>query len=139
MRPSYESDADRERECAVASKLAALAQMEVRLMPRRYPVDFALVDRRDNVRCWIEVKCRTNLREAFPTYMLSYGKYLTLAELQRVSGLPVRLAVQWSDDLGVLEIPAMHRISFGGRADRGDWQDQEPVALFEIGLFRVVE
>lgn len=137
-RPVYETQEDRSRERAVAERLAALSGTRALAMPLRYDVDYALVDDQERVRRWLEIKCRTNNRDAYPTYLLSYGKYLKLVALASASGVGVRLAVKWSDALGVLPIPSPHTISFGGRSDRKDWQDREPVALFPICDFRVV-
>lgn len=137
-RPIYETKADRSRERQVAERLGRLARMQAHPMPLRYKVDWALIDRHDRVRMWLEIKCRTNAMRRYPTYMLSIGKYLDMVHLQQSSNLPVRLAVQWTDHLGVLEVPAPHEIRIGGRSDRNDWQDQEPVALFDVSFFNVI-
>lgn len=139
MRPTYETKSDRARERRVAERLARLASKRAQQMPLRYQVDWALLDRFDRVCMWLEIKCRTNPMMQYPTYMLSLGKYHSMVQLQNNSNLPVRLVVQWSDHVGVLQVPAPHEIKIGGRKDRSDWQDQEPVALFDVSLFTVLQ
>jgi hypothetical protein len=136
MRPTYERQADREAEAAAVAKLARFGDLTPVKLPKFYKVDFALVGADGAIKRWIEVKCRTNEMWAYPTYMVSYHKYLDLLALQQASGIPACLVVQWQDALGVLRFPAPHKVGFGGRRDRGDNDDVEPVALINIAEFR---
>lgn len=119
-------------------RLAERRQLVVRKMPPRYPVDFALCDQQENVVGWAEVKCRTNPAQKYPTYMLSLAKYEGLVRLQLFTGLPAELVVAWTDFVGTLKVPALVRIGFGGRTDRGDDQDTEPVVLIPIRQFQMI-
>lgn len=138
MRPTYETKADRERERKVAAFIARKEGLSAVQMPLRYHVDFAFVDSRDKVAGWAEVKCRNNPMARYPTYMLSLAKYHAMVQLARETWLPVRLVVHWTDSIGALLVPADHEIGFGGRADRSDWQDREPVAHFPVSSFQVL-
>lgn len=133
-RPLYETEFDRENELAVAKAVGARYGWEARKLPSRYALDFALVEGAE-VRFWLEVKCRRNARAAYPTYMLSLSKVFALLELQERTSIRSGVAVSWTDCLGVLPLPSPYRVSIGGRTDRGDAQDVEPVALFDVGLF----
>lgn len=137
-RPLYETEADVSREAKVAHWLARRWKRQAVQLPKRYAVDYALVDPDGELTDWLEVKCRTNPMAQYPTYMLSAEKYWGMVRLQEASNRPVRLVVRWTDAVGVLSVPCGHQLSFGGRVDRGDRQDREPVVLFPIDSFEIV-
>ena len=53
--------------------------------------------------------------------------------------LPCRLAVMWTDNWGYTDLALTPEIvvSMGGRRDRGDEQDIEPVHLIPIFSFKI--
>ena len=57
--------------------------------------------------------------------------------LSETSKLPSFLVVRWSDNCGYIRIDTLldFEISMGGRTDRGDKQDIEPVMLIPIHNF----
>ncbi len=84
--------------------------------------------------CVVEIKVRRNERERYPTYMLSEAKYNALCALD-ARGANALLAVQWTDQLGVVRLPVEHTVSTGGRYDRNDSLDVERVVLIPITAF----
>lgn len=137
-RPIYEQAGDREREKWVAEHIAAMHGLTAVEMPRLWGFDYAFVDGLRNIKAIVEVKCRTYDMDAFATYMLSAKKLSGLLDMGRNSAVSVLLAVQWSDHLGLLALPAPHHLKIGGRKDRGDQRDIEPVVHFETRLFRII-
>ena len=138
MRPSYESSHDRENEKLVAEKLAS----HIRLTPRKiasrfYPCDYAFL-RDDRIVTMAEIKFRD--RE-YPTLMLSLHKWQQNVLLAQVSGVPVLLV--WSFPRNGNRMVLYTRIvperkfvvGMGGRWDRGDEQDTEPVIYLNQGEF----
>ena len=141
MRPIYERGKDRDNERRVAEWLAARQPGGKRAvqMPKRYPVDYALIDGPGVFTDWLEIKCRTNTRDAYPTYMVSLEKIRAMFDLARFTALPARLVVRWEDALGYLTLPTSdYEIKMGGRRDRDDWQDIEPMAHFHVGSFQLL-
>lgn len=139
-RPIYERGKDRDNERRVADWLARRQPGSLRpvQMPKRYPVDFALIDDRGEFNCWLEIKCRTNAIDAYPSYMVSLEKVRGMFDLARFTAIPTRLVVRWEDCLGYLNFPCPYEIRMGGRKDRGDWQDVEPMAHFDVRSFDVL-
>ena len=132
-RPTYESEADRGRQASVVAKLEHAFSL-----PATAPKDpFASYDaifRFAHHACVVEIKVRRNPREQYDTYMLSEAKYLALCSLVE-RGANALLAVQWTDELGVVRIPAEHTVGIGGRFDRGDSRDVERVVRIPTAAF----
>lgn len=133
-RPKYESDADRGNQHYVLTKLERAFGI-----PAERPTDeFASYDGMFTFpkgrKCAVEVKVRRNERGRYPTYMLSKMKYDILCGFAE-QGADALLAVQWTDQLGVIQLPAEHRVSTGGRYDRNDPMDVEQVVLIPTHKF----
>lgn len=136
-RPVYETPEDLAREAALAKIVARAAGRTLVKLPRRYVVDWMLMhDRR--VDSFIEAKCRTTPRDKYDSYMLSLWKYQHAKQLRELTGLHVWLVVRWTDHIGRVcltrpNLPA--QLTVGGRQDRGDPEDQEPVVLINVEEF----
>lgn len=138
MRPVYETREDLTRESAVAGVLEAAWRCRTAKLPRRYIVDFSL-HRSGKINAWAEIKTRTCESSAYPNYMLSLEKLLAGMRLERETGLPFLLVVKWRDQTAFCAPSKVaYEISFGGRFDRGDAQDVEPVALIPISEFKKI-
>jgi hypothetical protein len=148
MRPVYETEADRIRERAVALKVkawlagsAAHSATAVKLKPFS-PVDFAICKHDGTVVAFVEVKVRTCRSDEYDTYLLSMDKAIALRRLaQDTNGMLVYLAVEWMDRVGVFLVRAdtvFSRPMMGGRWDRGDGQDVEPVVHIPVSAFETV-
>jgi hypothetical protein len=80
--------------------------------------------------------------------MISLGKIMAARRLSEASQLPSFLLVQWTDPklwnydvCGYVRLDSLldFKIAVGGRTDRGDPQDIEPVALIPIGEFALLQ
>lgn len=138
-RPLYETHIDVKNELAVINTVAVLARMEAVKLPIRYSVDFALIKDK-SIRAWIEVKCRKNQQAAYSTLMISAAKLMDGVNLATQSGRPFFLIVRWTDKLGRLKINDLtnYNLGFGGRKDRSDAQDLEPVYEIPIKQFEII-
>ena len=86
----------------------------------------------------VEVKCRTNPMRKYPTYMVSATKATTIrdeAVSRRIAGV---LLVRWSDAVGWVRLDRLRdwNVTSGGRTDRADPLDIEPVLHVAITRFR---
>lgn len=136
MRPLYETqeDLDRERE-AIISLCGKTDSRPVKL-PISAHADYMMV--RDNeAKAVVEVKCRKNNRLAYDTYMISKHKYEGLLSWASYGLTPI-LLVRWADYIGYIKLPCQHEIATGGRTDRGDAQDVEPVVHIKTTDFTLI-
>lgn len=135
-RPFYETSDDLSREREVADEISRAWKCKVRKMPVSYRVDYALFSA-NTLLAWLEIKCRTNAMQAYDTYMISADKIMSGLDLAHHANAPFLLVVKWSDGIGYTKINKLsdYKIEFWGRADRGDPNDMEPVALIPIENF----
>jgi hypothetical protein len=136
MRPLYETKEDLDREMDLARRFGALTDSVPVKLPIEAHADFIMVRNR-MAKAVVEIKCRTNNRLAYDTYMLSQHKYAGLASWEHYGLTPI-LLVSWADTTGYVKIPCPHQISTGGRTDRGDAQDIESVVHIAISQFTLI-
>lgn len=132
-RPIYESDADRSNQAGVVAKLERAFGLPA-ITPKSALAPFDAAFRFTHNPCVVEVKVRRNTRARYPTYMLSEAKYNALCAFGD-RGINALLAVQWTDQLGVVQLPVEHTVTTGGRYDRGDSRDVERVVLIPTDAF----
>ena len=91
---------------------------------------------------WLEIKNRSNPIKQYPTFMLSMAKIMTAQQLSEASGLPSFVVVRWADAIGYTRIDSddeyeldVAYIGIGGRTDRNDAQDIEPLVYIRNSAF----
>lgn len=136
-RPIYETAETLKAEEGTISRIASVWGVTFRKLPVQYRVDWAL-ERDGRIVCWVESKKRKNLRTRYPSLMLSLSKVMHGLDLAKATGLPFVVVVEWVDALAYLRVERIPPLRFGGRADRGDWQDVEPVVDFPVEDFKIV-
>ena len=136
QRPLYESQKDLDEERKIAQFFAEKFDCTFSKMPIRYGLDYAIVRGR-KVCGFAEFKSRTNALERYDTYMLSLGKVVSAHTLTQATTLPSFLMVKWTNAIGYISLSTPYEIEMGGRNDRADWQDVEPVAHFKIKDFKL--
>lgn len=144
MRPTYETANDRRAEQSFLRELREPLQCDsvVQVSKRLYPVD-AIAYKGNRTVAFIEVKVRTNAMEFYPTYMISLEKFTRGAWFAECLNADYVIAVQWCDAFGFwrwrdhrLDQP---KIATGGRTDRNDSDDMEPVIHLPIAEFERFE
>jgi len=136
----YENANTLKHESTFAVDLARAWRCLLVKVPVKYCIDM-LAMRNGSPVAWVELKNRDTSSNAFGEYMLSLGKWKAGRELATATSLPFMLAVRWNDgDTCVrLDGETKIRLGFGGRADRGDWQDQEPMAFIPMKSFQRIQ
>lgn len=135
MRPIYENVRTLRDEDAVAETLAAAWRCEHYKLPRSYHVDRWL-ERDGRLVCWLEIKCRN---QRYDTFFISLQKVLSARSMARETYAPFVIAVSlpdgifWMKDAG--ETLDVRR---GGRSDRGDPADMEPMVHFAMSRFTLL-
>ena len=138
-RPTYENASDRSAETVAVQKFIKSFGGEVDFikLPMQYKMDFALT-RNGVITALVEVKCRRNKKHAYPTYMISMSKLVAAAGYRSI-GINCILLVQWADGMGWVQMSNEDwNVRVGGRKDRNDWQDIEPVTHIPIREFKDV-
>ena len=136
MRPTYENTSTLKHESTFAVDLGRVWRCLLVKVPVKYCIDTVAM-RNGSPVAWVELKNRDASSNAFGEYMLALSKWKEGRELAAATKLPFMLAVRWSDcDTCVrLDGEAKIRLGFGGRVDRGDWQDKEPMVYIPMSQF----
>lgn len=135
MRPIYETPTNRMNEHAAAVQFAAISHCEFVRHDPLFAWDYTFT-REGKPVAFIEVKCRNVPSTKYARYMVSESKCVTLCNGAGLAGVAAVLLVQWTDCLGWLRIDGVNwTTSTGGRWDRNDPLDVEPMAYFDIDQF----
>lgn len=135
-RPLYETPENLKREQEVAEQLKQKWDCEVRKLPIAYRLDYMILQEGKPVAV-LEIKCRNAMYEEMH---LSLHKWMAGRELSKSVGVPFILVYEFKNK-GIY----WHKVddtapelALGGRTDRGDWQDIEPMAVFRLSKFKVL-
>lgn len=136
-RPVYETKVDMTHEASVAECLANAWDCGIKKLPRLYACDFAAM-RGNDVSAWLEIKFRN---ASYPTYLISLHKWMKGIELSEATEKPFILVVSWPvQNERVILFRALKRepvrVVLGGRKDRGDPADIEPMVEIPISQFK---
>tara|TARA_B100000482_G_scaffold36894_1_gene23328 strand:- start:592 stop:1029 length:438 start_codon:yes stop_codon:yes gene_type:complete len=137
-RPIYETEGDRLNESFLKTKLEKIWNCKLIKLPKKSMLDFC-AERDKEIVAFIEMKHRSKPSGSYPTYMLSLAKLQAAKRLHQDTGKLCLLVVQWTDLLEMVDLAKCDfRIAMGGRTDRGDSQDIEPVAHIPFSGFGLV-
>lgn len=131
MRPRYESSNDLDNEREVISVIEKAWKVESVKLPISYGLDFALL-RDGQVKAFAEVKRRKNNADKYPSIFVAMHKCLQAIQYKAL-GYPCYFVVKWNDKTGWVDLlNGQTFASIGGRVDRGDSADQEPMVHFPM-------
>lgn len=144
MRPLYETSKTLLDEVSffkdLKSSIPEFSRCNFRKLPMRYELECVLEDHAtQEITAYAEFKQRHNPRNRYPTLFISHAKYKKLLDFDEF-GRSI-LFVRWQDYDGMhvvgdhLDDILNYKITWGGRRDRGDWQDSEPVIHVPIEHF----
>lgn len=133
MRQIYENEASLLTEAVTRAHIERALGGTLMKLPTRYALDWGLANPAcsNNIEKWVELKGRANNYRAYATYAISVEKVARALELEERTGLPSILVVRFTNGAYMayfkrfLEKPVVIRM--GGRSDRDDPQDQEPM------------
>lgn len=140
-RPVYETEQNLSQEQAVALTISKAWDIGVRKLKKLYPFDWAFIYEGE-VTGFLEIKCRTNASADYADYMISADKIRWACSMISAFDCRCILAVQWTDRLGAHNInPEQFNyvLEMGGRNDRGDDQDIEPVVKIPLKWFKTID
>lgn len=136
-RPQYETQDDLKNEEEAIRRLEAVSGRKSFKLPRGYRIDFAMCDG-EEITSWIEVECIENPFKQYPTLAIGITKLMAGLAFEQKTGLPFFLVVHWPDFLGYIRIKSLSefKILKGGRTDRNDSADVEPMVHIPIQMFK---
>jgi len=108
-------------------------------LPLGYEIECAM-EKKNSITAFCEFKRRHVNMNTYDTLILSLHKYKQLISYSWVED-GAMLFVRWNDMDAVHNVPSEHikfEIAWGGRTDRNDWQDTEPVVHIPITEFDVL-
>tara|TARA_R100000654_G_scaffold64088_1_gene91552 strand:- start:4072 stop:4527 length:456 start_codon:yes stop_codon:yes gene_type:complete len=136
-RPKYETKKDLEYEGSAINHVSKIWNVNFSKLPLSYKLDYAMY-RNNNLMGFCEVKRRKYRRADFETYIISLDKVIQANNLAKITNTKSILLVSWLDGLGWINLKESFSCKRGGRNDRNDWQDIEPVCHFRISKFKTV-
>ena len=138
MRPVYETDNDLQAEQKIVSVIADCWKCEPKKNPKFYKVDYGLY-RNKEVFAWAEIRNRNISIDTYPTFHLSVSKAMFLYEIGYRTDKPAFIVVGLQDRVVFhqIRLTASYRITAGGRIDRNDPDDEEPVVNIPWEQFKV--
>lgn len=138
MRPRYERPEDLENEKTVRKILMQKWAVEMHKMPMAYHLDW-MVTKDSKAVAFAELKCRDNSILQYPTLMLSMHKWMHGRQMAEEIDGSFLVIVKWIDGLYYhRQGTAAVTYGVGGRKDRGDSQDMEPVVHIPTDSFKLL-
>tara|TARA_R110000751_G_scaffold101852_3_gene196191 strand:+ start:569 stop:1066 length:498 start_codon:yes stop_codon:yes gene_type:complete len=136
LRVMYESGEDLASEAEIIDLIEKKWVCQSSKLAIKHQLDYLLLRNQKGV-AWVEIKARGTPLRQYPSCMIAMTKIMAARALSETSKLPSFLVVRWSDNCGYIRIDTLldFEISMGGRTDRGDKQDIEPVMLIPIHNF----
>ena len=132
-----------------------------KLSKLKFGVDFAIVSKsllvgnQPKILGVAEIKTRNTSMNQYPTLYLNLTKWMALRRYALLSELPFAILVRWQDqdamyyetpdndilttDTGHTHDSSRFEVSWGGRQDRGQEQDMNPMVHIPIGFFEPIE
>jgi hypothetical protein len=154
IRPRNETITDIEREEAARTRLeAAWKCLIIPLRPEAYRADWAIFKDQKTFVGWAEYKYRGLSREGQPvkwgkydSIIISLSKWMTLKHLGEKSHRHFYLFFEWADVMVYGRwppftgsgYPIAYGIELGGREDRGQDGDREPVIVIPNNEFKIL-
>jgi hypothetical protein len=136
MRPIYESAFDKQREDNVRRYIADNYACIYMKTAELAGVDGYLHYPDMNLAALVEIKCRNNSYNKYPTYMLGANKWRNGLTMAKEKNVPFMLVVSFTDGIYITKMKDNYEIKQGGRYDRGDSMDVEDCIYIPMSDFR---
>lgn len=135
-RPMYENNKDLANEKEVAGLLSAKNGYVFHKLKIAYHVDWLIMEK-GKPKYVAEIKRRLNPSNKYPTLMLSLQKWMKGKEMAAEMNIPFVLIIKWDDGVFFYKASSSEvTYGFGGRYDRDDSQDQEPMVFIPVDKFK---
>ena len=136
-RPIYEQDHDIANEIAFMRR-AESSGIVAHQLKKCYPCDFYF--KKGDRSALVEYRRRNVKKDTYPDIFISAYKYSILKPMAQSLGVRFLFYVEFNDGLFVADLTHFevtpNDIKIGGRTDRGDRQDIEPLIAIPIDEFK---
>lgn len=133
-RPLYETADSLGAESAVIATVSRSWGLSVVALPRRYVLDYGTY-REKRLSGFVEVKCRSHHLSTYPTLLVSAAKWREAQFWKAHGDLSTLLVVSFADDIYWHDLTSAFPVfEHGGRTDRRDREDQEPMLVIPMTL-----
>jgi hypothetical protein len=148
MRPRYETSEDLKNERDIADFIEKKYKLILRKMPDRYFIDFMAFRENGTPVAVIETKRRRHSLGKYDTIFLSLAKWNHGRQFHHENHIPFAFIVALDDGIYKYKYESVDacgydnkslKIKWGGRDDRGDGQDLEPMVHIPIGRLEKLE
>ena len=139
MRRIYETEQDRKTEAFAAKCLEEVSNCKILQNKKLYAADYSIL-KNNKITAIGEIKVRNNDRFKYDTFFISADKIHKCKSFAREFDLQFMLFVWWNEGIygcNLTEKKPLY-LDIGGRWDRGDKQDVEPMAHFDPKDFKLV-
>lgn len=141
-RPLYETAENLKQEKAVADFASRKWGCSFAKLKKAYALDYAII-RDKKVVSFAEIKCRKYSMEKLDSmggFMISLHKWIEAKNICQVSSVPFSLIIKTEDGVWLHKTEDFSNdgVIIGGRYDRGDSQDVEPVVLLKSDRFKKI-
>jgi hypothetical protein len=140
-RPEYETSQDLANQERLMK--AIFPERHYHSLDRKYQLDYLILHPK-LMPVWCEVKQRTVEWGTYDTYLISLAKYMMGKRLATETRGQFYLVTGWANGVIAaanlsLMTPITYPMAMGGRADRSDAADREPVILIPNASFKVID
>lgn len=156
-RQRYETEEDLKEEFHVMNIVCQHWKCKaIKLNDRRFNIDFIAyrveegwgvvpdAERKNRIQStsggvYIEVRCRNNLKNQFPTMILAEKKWIELRKYSWPNN-PAIFLVRWKDCIGFVQYDDNLKVKreWGGRNQMRDKEDVEPMIHIPISSFKII-
>lgn len=137
-RPKYEKQEHINYENRFIEQMKPIA--EFRKLKKHYACDFGMM-RGNDISALVEFKHRPGAMSYVDGVMLSLEKFTKIISFKRACGISAIFVIENYDlhYYAVSLMASVYRVSIGGRKDRGDESDMEPVIFIPAHAFLPIE
>ena len=136
-RPIYETKSHLKKEQALAEYAAEKMKCEMRKQDKFNQFDYVALSK-GQVRAFVELRCRNNNFNKYPTCFISVSKIALAYSLHHATGIKILFLVGWKDKVGIANLVKQYPVKIGGRVDRNDKADIEAVAEIPTKDFKIL-
>jgi len=133
----FETQSDLKNEQEIVEILSKHWGFDFHKLDRRYQADF-MATKDDELKLWVEVKCRNMPKDKYPSIILELDKANVMWELSANTGVPAIFVVRFTDAIGWIKIAPPFNTKYINYNDRYN-VNGSPCAILQLNQFTFLE
>jgi len=130
----YETTQDRLNESRVSKIIADYGGFDMMKTPSNYVLD-AVAFKDGECKCFFEFKSRSCASTDYDSMIITLHKAIGASNIARATKRKVWLVVEWTDNIGIIDMCSDYEIGYKSRKDRGT---SDLHALYPISGFKML-